>query len=742
MAHTIASDGKLFFDQINKYLTAEDRICVQQAFALALREHGDQRRKSGELFFTHPLTVAYYISEFMLDASALVAALLHDVAEDTRVTIEEIQDQFGPEVARLVDGVTKLKDVTKGITKDRELSKQEIEDLTLHKLLAAMTNDVRAVIIKLFDRLHNMRTIKATPHARQIYKAKETLSVYAPLANRLGIWWLKNELEALSLEVLNPEAHSIIQNRLVQIHQEQQEEYQLISGQIFECLLQANVDVRRVFLAPENVYSVYQDVCDNEASYYEVDKTMRLVVILDSWQACYQALGYLHQLWQPVPGTFDDYISVARNNLYRSLHTTVVHSNGQHLKLRLRTEAMDKVSEVGVLARWLYADSPFWTSGVADRVEMFFENINENINVEPQDPTAGIRGVVEDVFRQQIRVFTPRGDAVELVKGATALDFAYAIHTGLGNQCHSAYVNDMLYPLNRPLLDGMKVRIMKKEKAQPQRAWLDEDLGYIMTNYARSHARRWFRRLPPATAVLQGLQLLQDELAMLGLHTYPHERVAEMFGHTNTREMYYELGRAELLPTAVTIRLLEEMWGQGPARNLGKIVLSEKGDQFVIAQAEGREIRLCGTCTPRPPDAIIGFLRRDGGVTVHHQRCHTLNPGRLTGRKLKLAWGEATPREVRQIKLQVKVYDRPGLLFEITELMNNEDINIAYIHTPEPGAPNEVHIHLAVEVLRPRQLVRILHQIRELTNVFFVEIVESFEQSEPLLPADSFYRPE
>ena len=252
MTDTIASDGKKFFEQI-KYLSAEDRICVQDAFSLARREHGNQRRKSGELFFTHPLTVAYYISEYMLDAPALVAALLHDIAEDTRVTIDEIEHQFGPEVGRLVDGVTKLKDVTKGIARRKELSKQEIEDLTLHKLLAAMTTDVRAVIIKLFDRLHNMRTIKATPHARQIYKAEETLSVYAPLANRLGIWWLKNELESLSLEVLNPEAHTIIKNRLEQIHQEQQEEYQLISGQIFDCLLQANLDVRRVFLEPENI---------------------------------------------------------------------------------------------------------------------------------------------------------------------------------------------------------------------------------------------------------------------------------------------------------------------------------------------------------------------------------------------------------------------------------------------------------------------------------------------------------
>ncbi|VAW43354.1 hypothetical protein MNBD_CHLOROFLEXI01-4308 [hydrothermal vent metagenome] len=396
---------------------------------------------------------------------------------------------------------------------------------------------------------------------------------------------------------------------------------------------------------------------------------------------------------------------------------------------------------MGVLARWLYADTPMWTRSVASRMEAFFENINENINVEPHDPTAGIRGVVEDVFRQQIRVFTPQGDAIELGKGATALDFAYAIHTGLGDQCHSAYVNDTPYPLNRPLLDGMKVSIMKKEKAQPQRTWLDEDLGYITTNYARSHARRWFRRLPQKTAVLQGLELLQDELEMLGLDNYPHERVASDLGYETTHELIYDLGRAELLPTAVTTQLLKEKWPQGPARDLGKVVSSEAGEQFVVTQADGRKIRLCGTCNPRPPNSILGFLRRDGGVTVHHQRCPTLSPTRMA-RRLQLAWGEAAPRTARQIKLQIKVYDRSGLMFEITRLMNDEDINITFIHTPEPNAPNEVHIHLSIEVVQPRQLVRVLHQIRALANVFSVCIVDSFLESNDLLPADSFYRPE
>ncbi len=737
---TLAADGRHFFERINSYLSVEDRACVEEAFNLARREHGDQRRKSGELFFTHPLTVAYYLTEYQLDAPALVAALLHDVAEDTRVSVTEIKKQFGHEVALLVDGVTKLKDVTKGVAKDKTLTAKEIEDATLHKMLGIMTVDVRTVIIKLFDRLHNMRTIQSTPYHRQVYKAQETLAVYAPLANRLGIWKLKNDLEALSLEVLDNEAFWIISEEREKLAQAQQADYQMISAEIFDVLLQADIDVRNVIYAPENIYTIYQDVCRHGVSFYDLDKTMRLVVLLEDTPSCYLALGYLHQLWQPIPGRFDDYIALPRDNLYRSLHTSVIHSNGQHLKLRFRSLAMDKVDEIGILARWLYRGTPLWTKGVAGRIEAFFENISGNINLE-QHPTVSVRGVVEDVFVKQIRVYTPRGDVKELPQGATSLDFAYAIHTGLGEQCYGAIVNGDMYPLNKPLRDGDQVRILKKPRTQPQRAWLDEDLGYIITNYARYHARRWFRRLTPERAVTQGQQLLHHELQMIGFPGYSHMQIAEMFGYADTQTFYYDLGRAELLPTTVALRVLEEKWGQGPARALDNEVVTATGERYVVINADGRDLRLCSTCEPRPPDTIVGYVRRDNGVTVHRRNCPTLQPERLWGRMLKLGWGE-TPREARLVDIQVKVYDRPGLLFEITHLIQDEHMNISFIHTPSAAAENEVHIDLTVDVVKPRQLVRILHQIQVLPNVFSVQSLPQGTKEEELLPATSLYRPE
>lgn len=738
----VVAEATQFFKQINSYLTVEERTSVQKAFAFARRAHGDQRRRSGELFFTHPLTVAFYLAEYHLDVATLSAALLHDIAEDTRISIDDIAMNFGPDVALLVDGVTKLKDVTQGVAQGRQLTSEELQSASLRKMFGLMTTDVRTVIVKLFDRLHNMRTIKAMPTHKQRQKAEETLAVYAPLANRLGIWSLKNELEAISLDVLNNNAYRIIVQQRATIQQEQQEAYNQISAEIFDCLLMANLNVRNVLPAPENIYTVYQDLTTKGMSYYDVDKTIRLIILMDDWPSCYLALGHLHHLWQPVPGRFDDYIAVPRDNLYRSLHTTIVHTGGQHLKLRIRTVAMDKVSEIGVLARWLYAGTPLWSEGVANRVDSFLTNINENISVEMQDPGAGVKGVVEDVFRKQVRVYTPHGDVAELRQGATPIDFAYAIHTGLGDQCYAAYVNDVLHPLNKPLRDGDKVRIVKSVRAEPQRSWLDEDLGYIQTNYARSHARRWFRRLSVEKAILQGRKLLESELEMLGLPDYPHAKVAATFKYETTIDLYHDMGRANLLSTAVATSVLEDTWELGPARNLDNVVYASTGEKYNILNANMRQLKLCSTCKPRPRDVIVGFVRADNSVTVHKETCHTLRPSRLSGRTLKLGWGEANPRHARLITAQVDVYDRPGLLHEITYLMRDEQINISFINTLIPSRKGERHVILGLEVVRPRQLVRILHQIQALANVYAVRSLPDGPPQNLKLPTTTLYKPE
>jgi GTP pyrophosphokinase len=721
----------LFFRRIDTYLTEEERLQVRKAFDLARREHGNQRRKSGELFFLHPLTVADYLAQYHLDAATLSAALLHDAAEDTRLSIEEISDQFGGEVARLVDGVTKLKEITQGVVTQEEargqrLSAEELQNASLQKLFRAMTVDERTVIIKLFDRLHNMRTIKALPPHKQQQKASETLDVFAPLANRLGMWKLNNDLAALSLEILNNEAYTVIKQELAEAEEVQQAFLHTVCDEIHDALQRANIHIQALRSEPENIYTVYQDLISNAASYRDIVSMPRLVILLDDPIACYIAMGYLHQMWQAVPDSFDDYISVARDNMYRSLHTTVIHSSGRRLKLRLRTVAMDKVSQVGVLARWLYADEPQWSQEITNRVDAFLGSINENIDVEPQSPTASVKGVVEDLFSRQIHVYTPRGEVKELAEGATAVDFAYAVHTELGHQCHAAMVNDLEYPLNKPLRSGDRVQIFKSPRAQPRRAWLDEDLGYLATNYARSQARRWFRRLPRAEAISQGKELLEDELEILGLPHYSHQAIVNAFELPSTTDLYFRLGRAELLPTTVTTRVLADNWTEGPSLCVDNVVYAADGSRYIITNAGGRPLRLCATCKPAPRDLIVGYVRQDGGATVHKQNCHSLNAmtqrPRVAQRRLKLGWGEAETRQARLIQMHVDVFDRAGLLYEITGLLQEEDINIRQIHTEHPQ-PGEQRVILELEFTNPRQATRILHQIRALVNVKSVRCI-------------------
>ena len=720
MKHNVAATPEQLFRRIDSYLDPQDRLKVREALDFARQKHGEQTRKSGELFYIHPLTVAYYLAGYRLDAPTLAATLLHDVAEDASVPIEEIAARFGDTVADLVRGVTKLKDVSIGISKDRPLSKQEIQDISTQKLFQQMADDVRVVIIKLFDRLHNMRTIKYMSAEGQRRKARETLYVFAPMANRLGIWKLKSELEALSLEVLHNTAYRIVKRSLKQVKREQQDMYHLVSGEIMSQLLEANLDVRQVVHEPENIYTVYRDLKVTGSGYDDMSRTLRLVVLFDDWISCYTALGHLHQLWQIVPDHFDDYISVPRDNLYRSLHTTVIHSSGQHIKIRLRTEAMDKVSQIGVLAKWKYADTPLWEKGIAERVEALSESIGEIIATDYQDASTAVKTIVEDVFAKQIRIYTPRGDAIELAQGGTPIDFAYMIHTGIGDQCQEAYVNDMLSPLNRPLRNGDQVQIIKGERAEPQREWLDEDLGYLRTNYARHHARRWFRRLSEEKANEQGRELLQAELRMLGLPNHSHQAVARSFGNRSVQELYNRIGHAELLPTVVATRVLDEKWADEPVRDLDKVVPSPSGEKYIISHAGGRHLRLCNTCEPRPRDNIVGYVRKNGEVTVHKEGCHSLRTNRTMGRMLRLGWGAATTRKARLITIQIDVYDRSGLLFDITKLMREEEINIPFICTvPTPHA-GDVRIILSLEVERPRQAVRILHQIRALVNVYRV----------------------
>lgn len=742
------ADAEQLITLTGTYLNTADRLQIMKALELARRGHGQQRRMTGEPFFTHPLTVAIYLAEYRLDAEAISAALLHDIAEDTRISLEQISDEFGPEVARLVDGVTKLKEVTSGVAEaDRALTAEEVQQATLRKLLQAMTTDVRVVIIKLFDRLHNMRTIRGMAPHRQRAKAEETLSVYAPLAYRLGMWNVKSELENRSLEVLQPHVYESIRAELERQVRAQAPLFEVAREQIIECLTENGLPVIDVRMSPENIYTVYRDLEKQGAGFRDIDRMLRITVLLEDTIHCYTALGYIHQLWPAVPKRLDDYISVPRENLYQSLHTTLVHTDGQPIKVRLRTVDMERIAQIGVLTKWYYAGTPLWSPGLAERVKEFFNSISKSINVEPSDPAAGARGAVEDVLSEQIRVYSKDGDPYELPQGSTPLDFAYKVHTALGNQTHDALVNDLPFPLNRPLRNGDQIRINKHSRAQPRRAWLDEDLGYITTRLARSYAQRWFHKLSKSEATRQGQTILLHELRMLGLGDLDHGAIAPLFGYASAGELYYKLGRADLLPTALSTRIMSDHWDKGLSLSKGDVVCAADGSTYIITHANNNKLHLCGTCSPHPGDIIVGYLRQDGILTVHHEGCRTLNADRdrpeINMRMLKLGWGETDSREARIVPLLVDVYDRPGLLYEMTYLMQRKDINIRHICTYRPKMDSRLYIEMELEVSSPRQMVRILHQIEALVNVRAVRAVpDGFDKPAASSKSSVYYWPE
>jgi GTP pyrophosphokinase len=388
---------------------------------------------------------------------------------------------------------------------------------------------------------------------------------------------------------------------------------------------------------------------------------------------------------------------------------------------------MHEVSEIGVLARWVYAGSPLWSRGVADQVDALINEVNNNLNLESDNSSGFVNALVDDVFARQIIVYTPDGDVVELPKGSTAIDFAYAIHSAVGNQCQIAEVNDEPFPLNKPLKDGDRVRIIKSGWGRVQRTWLEEDLGFIKTSRARSQVRRWFRRISEETALKEGRELLERELTLIGMSSFSHKQVAKMLNFDKSKGLYYALGRADVLPTLVAEKVLEKDWHLEPIRNVGHTVTTESGQEFTIINTTEKDLRLCKACNPRPGDKILGFRRATGGLTVHKEGCYALRPDPQTRNQVKLLWGRNGSYQVRKFTVQVDVYDRSGLIYELSELLNSEAINISTINTPPGNGNGQLYVVLSIEVADPQQLVRILHQAQTLVNVYRVQCLPSNE---------------
>jgi GTP diphosphokinase / guanosine-3',5'-bis(diphosphate) 3'-diphosphatase len=687
---------------------------VNAAFDLAVEAHREQKRASGEPYVTHPIASAQILAELGIDPVAITAALLHDVPEDTEYSIGDVEEHFGSEVAHLVDGVTKL---SKFSTHTHEQQQAE----NIRKMFLAMAEDIRVVLIKLADRLHNMRTLYALHSEKQQRIARQTMEIYAPLAERLGIWQIKWELEDLAFKALEPERYRELV-RLLDTRRKGREAF--IDEAIAELTprleaagIHADLQGR-----PKHIYSIWKKMLRKGAEFGEIYDVYAIRVLVDEVKDCYAALGIVHSLWRPIPGQFDDYIAVPKNNLYQSLHTAVIALDGKPLEIQIRTHQMHQVSEVGIAAHWRYKEGTKSDREYDAKLAWLRQLMDWQRDVSESDATEFVEGIKLDIFQDQVFVFTPKGDIKDLPAGATPLDFAYRIHTDVGHRTIGAKVNNRLVPLDYRLKNGDIVEIVTtKGEHGPSRDWLN----VVRTSHAREKIRQWFKRKDRDENIVHGRESLERELRRLArtsIGAVGQEQIAEVakqYNYESVDDFYAAIGYGAIGAQTVVMKLgvVDDVQSTLPTvappqkiERTGGVRVKGVGDLLV---------RFAKCCHPIPGDPIVGFITRGKGVTVHLQTCNTVVNEREVSRLIEVEW-ESAPTETYPIAIRVEAYDRTGLLSDITQVVAENKVNIVAAHvgvTPDHTAV----VTATIQVHSVSQLARVMSRIETLKDVITVQ---------------------
>ena len=695
--------------------TPTDRLdVIEKAYLYAEDAHRGQKRKSGDPFITHPLETADVLADMKLDADALAAALLHDVVEDSDdILVQDIRDQFGEEIARLVDGVTKLTEAEL-VASDRNTDALagHTQAETIRKMMMAMARDVRVVLIKLADRLHNMRTIGFLSPAKRIEKAQETLHIYAPLAHRLGIWEIKWQLEDLSFQQTNPQEYKAISKRLNSKRAER-EAYisnarDILQRQMDKAQISAEVAGR-----PKHIYSIHNKINRYESQNKTVDDIHDLFamrVLVDSLQDCYTALGVIHTQWRPVPGEFDDYIANPKDNLYQSIHTTVIAEDSHPVEIQIRTHEMHHLAEYGVAAHWLYKEGKPGDETFEQKMVRVRQVVEWQRDLS-EDVVGSLR---TDIFQNQVFVYTPIGELKELPEGSTPLDFAFYIHTDLIFRCIGAKVNGKLVSLTYQLKNGDTCQILTSKTVRgPSLDWLNEDRGYVRTASARAKVRQWFRRQERTVNIQRGRDLYQRHIRRLT--TLQDERVAAMMGIASLDSFLAALGDGSISVGQVVNKLSSrEEDAEAEVRHqqeLGLPISPSAGIQVLGVGDLLTSMARC--CNPISGDEIIGYITRVKGVTVHRRNCPNIVNEDEPERLVTVSWGKT---EVKYpVRIQVRSMDRVGLLRDVTSLVSGENVNIASCVSEEYD--NVSIITLTVHVSGIDQLSRLFFKLESVNGV-------------------------
>lgn len=700
-------------DGIHSYLPDTDTSLVEKAYIYSAKVHAGQTRLSGEPYLSHPLATAHILTRLHLDLASIAAGLLHDTVEDTLASLEELEEMFGKDVAQIVDGVTKLS----RIRFESQIQKQAENT---RKMILAMSKDIRVLLVKLADRLHNMRTLEYQKDNKRVKIARETLDIYAPLAGRLGIGWIKSELEDLAFLYIYPEEHQglskEVEARLGKRKAYVDEVKDLIAKKMADFGLSCKVLGR-----PKHLYSIFRKMRTRKVPLEEVYDLIAFRIIMKGAKECYEALGIVHSLWKPIPGRFKDYISLPKANMYQSLHTTVIGPHGERMEIQIRTGEMDMVANEGIAAHWLYKEGTILSKEKEHRFDWLFELTEWQKELD--DPREFIESVKMDLFPNEVYVFTPRGEVREFPRGATPIDFAYAIHTEVGNHCAGAKVNGRIVPLKYQFHNGETVEIITSNKHFPNRDWLK----LAKTSRARARIRQWIKIEERDKSLALGKDLCAREFKRhrLDFNNFMKTKgteVAKALSFKTPEDMLIAAGYGKVAPSQIIRKLRAgEPEEQEPEKKESRVKkITEKAEQqgILIHGLDDILIHLGKCCTPIPGDEVVGYITRGRGVTIHRENCsniRNLDPDR----RIEVTWADVD-KATYPAKIRVSTADQKGMLAAVSNKISAGEANIleAKVSTTLDYA---AILDFVVDVKDRAQLRKILSSIRRLEGVKLVE---------------------
>ena len=746
---------ELLMENLPASYTLADRDLIERAYRVAEEAHRQQLRASGDPYINHCVAVAAILSDLRVPANVVAAGLLHDTVEDTDLTLEELEQHFGSEVAKLVDGVTKLTHLPRvsrgdqnidqvkleviedeeqraiaarrGLPdpEDEELSRQrsrkaELAQETLRKTFLAMGEDIRVVMIKLADRLHNMRTLGYVPEAKRRRIARQTLEIFAPLASRLGIWQIKWELEDLGFRYTNPETYKEIAQNLAERRSEREEQVKKIVSSLQSLLTQNNIQAEVTGL-PKHIYSIYKKMNKKGLAFNSIRDVRAVRIIVEDIPTCYSVLGLIHTRWRPLPGEFDDYIAAPKDNFYQSLHTAVIFDDGKTLEVQIRTQEMHEGAEYGIAAHWRYKEGSPRDESYERRI-VWLRQIMEWMQ-EVEDAGEFVDSMKTDVFSDRVYVFTPNGDIIDLPSGSTSIDFAYHVHTEVGHRCRGAKINGKLVSLDYVLKTGDQVEILTAKRGGPSRDWLNPNLKLVNTNRAKSKIRHWFKRQDQDQNIASGKGLLDKELRRLSISISDINlgKTANEFGYKSPDELYTAIGVGDIsiskIINFITTKerdedsLYLEYLQKKTAEEANTVRFGE--DSVTVLGLKGLLTTLARCCKPAPGDEIVGYITRGRGATIHRSDCPNILRIKDRERLARVSWGEA--KATYPVDIRVTAYDRDGLLRDVSTVIAEEGVNMKQVQVDV--SQNLATFDLTLDVDDISQLSRLLNLLENLPTV-------------------------